>query len=88
MCGKKQHTKAEIRSEMSELICGRIAAGENYNLTRDNLGYGFNVFFLDKAEVTKEENTLDFMKLKTLCFKGHQWEYEKAHRMGEHICKS
>ena len=35
MCGKKQHTKAEIRSEMSELICGRIAAGENYNLTRD-----------------------------------------------------
>ena len=36
MCGKKQHTKAEIRSEMSELICGRIAAGENYNLTRDS----------------------------------------------------
>ena len=46
------------------------------------------VFFLDKAEVTKEKNTLDFMKLKTLCFKAHQWEHEKAHRMGEHICKS
>lgn len=37
MCGKKQYTKAEIRSEMSELICGRIAAGENYNLMRDNI---------------------------------------------------
>ena len=37
MCGKKRHTKADIRSEMSELICGRIAAGENYNLTRDNV---------------------------------------------------
>ena len=37
MCGKKRHTKAGIRSKMSELICGRIAAGENYNLTRDNI---------------------------------------------------
>ena len=37
MCGKKRHTKADIRSEMSELICGRIAAGENYNLTRDSM---------------------------------------------------
>ena len=36
MCGKKRHTKTEIRSEMSDLICGRIAAGENYNLTRDS----------------------------------------------------
>ena len=36
VCGKKRHTKTEIRSEISELICGRIAAGENYNLTRDN----------------------------------------------------
>ena len=36
VCGKKRHTKTEIRSEMSDLICGRIAAGENYNLTRDN----------------------------------------------------
>ena len=35
MCGTKRHTKTEIRSKMSELICGRIAAGENYNLTRD-----------------------------------------------------
>ena len=35
MCGKKRHTKTGIRSKMSELICGRIAAGENYNLTRD-----------------------------------------------------
>ena len=37
VCGKKRHTKTEIRSEISELICGRIAAGENYNLTRDNI---------------------------------------------------
>ena len=37
VCGKKRHTKTEIRSEISELICGRIAAGENYNLTRDIL---------------------------------------------------
>ena len=36
VCGKKRHTKTEIRSESSELICGRIAAGENYNLTRDS----------------------------------------------------
>ena len=36
VCGKKRHTKTEIRSEISELICGRIAAGENYNLTRDS----------------------------------------------------
>ena len=40
VCGKKRHTKTEIRSEISELICGRIAAGENYNLTRDNKGNG------------------------------------------------
>ena len=38
MCGEKRHTKEGIRSKMSELICGRIAAGENYNLTRDNNG--------------------------------------------------
>ena len=37
VCGKKRHTKTEIRSEISELICGRIAAGENYNLTRDSM---------------------------------------------------
>ena len=37
VCGKKRHTKTEIRSEMSDLISGRIAAGENYNLTRDTL---------------------------------------------------
>ena len=43
VCGKKRHTKTEIRSEISELICGRIAAGENYNLTRDSLlDYLFN----------------------------------------------
>ena len=41
VCGKKRHTKTEIRSEISELICGRIAAGENYNLTRDNLSICF-----------------------------------------------
>ena len=38
MCGKKRHTKTEIRSEMSDLICGRIAVGEKYNLTRDTKG--------------------------------------------------
>ena len=38
MCGKKRHTKTEIRSEMSDLICGRIAAGEKYNLTHDKGG--------------------------------------------------
>lgn len=42
MCGKKRHTKTEIRSEMSDLICGRIAAGENYNLTRDTEGRMYN----------------------------------------------
>ena len=45
VCGKKRHTKTEIRSEISELICGRIAAGENYNLTRDSYGWyisGYN----------------------------------------------
>ena len=40
VCGKKRHTKTEIRSEISELICGRIAAGENYNLTRDSYAGG------------------------------------------------
>ena len=44
VCGKKRHTKTEIRSEISELICGRIAAGENYNLTRDRKAiHGFIV---------------------------------------------
>ena len=43
VCGKKRHTKTEIRSEISELICGRIAAGENYNLTRDNYKGGSNL---------------------------------------------
>ena len=37
MRGKKRHTEAEIRSKMSESICGRFAAGENYNLTRDSI---------------------------------------------------
>ena len=48
MCGKKQHTKAEIRSEMSELICGRIAAGENYNLTRDSQYVGIMLLAMMK----------------------------------------
>ena len=55
MCGKKQHTKAEIRSEMSELICGRIAAGENYNLTRDTLV--LRVFFRVIFEKTRKKNS-------------------------------
>ena len=48
VCGKKRHTKTEIRSEISELICGRIAAGENYNLTRDTLA---DAVFLYKVNV-------------------------------------
>ena len=47
VCGKKRHTKTEIRSEISELICGRIAAGENYNLTRD-------IYIDDKAYVPED----------------------------------
>ena len=53
VCGKKRHTKTEIRSEISELICGRIAAGENYNLTRDNKEYCFaySEFYKGKKEL-------------------------------------
>ena len=47
VCGKKRHTKTEIRSEISELICGRIAAGENYNLTRDIFGAELRMYFLN-----------------------------------------
>lgn len=35
MCGKKRHTKTDMERNMSDLICGRIAAGEKYNLTCD-----------------------------------------------------
>ena len=64
VCGKKRHTKTEIRSEISELICGRIAAGENYNLTRDKMSEWIKIrikdFYKDAigeveyAYVTKE----------------------------------
>ena len=54
MCGKKRHTKTEIRSEMSDLICGRIAAGENYNLTRDTEMYHMSVSkFMQMAKDAK-----------------------------------
>mgnify|MGYP006967140154 CR=1 FL=1 len=36
LCGNRG-AKAEIRIEMSDLICGRIATG-NYSLTRDMKG--------------------------------------------------
>ena len=36
VCGKKLHTKIDIRNEMPDLICGRITAGEKYILTHDN----------------------------------------------------
>lgn len=36
VCGKKRHTKVEIGMDTSDLICGRIAAGEKYNLTCNN----------------------------------------------------
>lgn len=35
VCGKKLHTKIDIRNEMPDLICGRITAGEKYILTHD-----------------------------------------------------
>ena len=54
VCGKKRHTKTEIRSEISELICGRIAAGENYNLTRDNWGD------LDEEDKQTNEDALQY----------------------------
>ena len=52
VCGKKRHTKTEIRSEISELICGRIAAGENYNLTRDS--YKYKALHLSVPDISKE----------------------------------
>ena len=35
VCGKKLHTKIDIRNEMPDLICGRITAGEKYIMTHD-----------------------------------------------------
>ena len=46
MCGKKLHTKIDIRNEMSDLICGRITAGEKYNLTHDTIPWYFVVKLL------------------------------------------
>ena len=61
VCGKKRHTKTEIRSEMSDLICGRIAVGENYNLTRDSkekfIEYLFHSLFLIR-EFLREKGML------------------------------
>ena len=59
MCGKKRHTKTEIRSEMSDLICGRIAAGENYNLTRDTFLFSImeNSILLLRDDLKRKENT-------------------------------
>lgn len=34
---KKRHTKVDTGKDTSDLICGRIAVGEKYNLTRDRL---------------------------------------------------
>ena len=35
-CRKKQHVKIDDMKEMSDLICGKVAVGGNYNSTRDS----------------------------------------------------
>ena len=49
---------------MSDLICGRIAAGENYNLTRDKKEYMVlvegledvvSIIFDDHSDIKREE---------------------------------
>ena len=35
-CRKKQHVKIDDMKEMSDLICGIVAVGGNYNSTHDN----------------------------------------------------
>ena len=34
-CHKKQHVRIDDMKEMSDLICGKVAVGGNYNSTRD-----------------------------------------------------
>ena len=58
MCGKKLHTKIDIRNEMSDLICGRITAGEKYNLTHDNIPFLYN----GQYGVTTDSNGLYYMR--------------------------
>ena len=53
--------------------------------------FGFNDYFLEltpKAQIKKKKiDTLDFIKIKILCIKGHHQQSEKAtHRRGK-ICK-
>ena len=35
-CRKKQHVKIDDMKGKENLICGKVAVGRNYNLTRDN----------------------------------------------------
>ena len=56
MCGKRRRTKVDIRRDMSDLICGRIAAGEKYNLTCNNKGQTeLYLRWLDKYERAEGE---------------------------------
>ena len=53
--------------------------------------FEFGSAFLDmtwKAQATRGKiDTLDFTKIKNLCFKGHHQQSEMTtHRMGENIC--
>ena len=36
-CRKKQHVKTDDMKGKENLICGKVAVGRNYNLTRDTL---------------------------------------------------
>ena len=35
-CRKKRHVRIDSPKEIPNLICGKVAVGGNYNLTRDN----------------------------------------------------
>ena len=78
MCGKKRHTKTEIRSEMSDLISGRIAAGENYNLTRDKKGdpmQTVNIKTVKKCAFCKHWYDPTNSAIKPL--PGNWWEFDR-----------
>ena len=72
VCGKKRHTKTEIRSEISELICGRIAAGENYNLTRDSMvilnKIGNVLTFIIRANIALHAVIISVSAISTILF--------------------
>ena len=55
-CRKKQHVKIDDMKGKENLICGKVAVGRNYNLTRDNLD-GFQIEF-DQNHLL-QDNTLE-----------------------------